>query len=351
MATLDKKISQFTTATTLSDTSQALITLVDETETVASNRNKKMTVDNFKETLLNDGADIIGNLSVTGKVLLSAVTNAGDIQLKRGRFIGFSNADDDANSEYIYANGGNLEFGIAGSTRATLDTAGNLSVSGEIIGLQSSYFRKTINTPGTSGNTVYENLLGSRNSVNNVDYVTIQAGNELTSNARGYLRVRVNEAQDEGFDVDYLGNLSVTGAITPTGGLQLGGSTSANLLDDYEEGTWTPTLTGSTTTGVGTYTVQVGKYRKVGKLVTVTAEITWTAQSGAGDMSISGIPFSALSEFRPVTLLHSGLNVADLRGLIIANVITLRNQGSTSFTNVAIETSGTIYLTATYLTA
>jgi hypothetical protein len=51
MATLDKKISQFTAATTLSDTSQAFLAVLDETEGVQSDRNKKMTVDNFKTAL------------------------------------------------------------------------------------------------------------------------------------------------------------------------------------------------------------------------------------------------------------------------------------------------------------
>jgi len=48
-------------------------------------------------------------------------------------------------------------------------------------------------------------------------------------------------------------------------------SAGANTLDDYEEGTFSPTVRGAGTAGSGTYTTQVGLYTKVGNLVTFTA--------------------------------------------------------------------------------
>ena len=70
-------------------------------------------------------------------------------------------------------------------------------------------------------------------------------------------------------------------------------SSDANCLDDYEEGTWTATITGSTIAGVGVYTDNTGKYTKVGNLVTVQVYINWTAHTGTGDMRISGLPFTS----------------------------------------------------------
>lgn len=62
----------------------------------------------------------------------------------------------------------------------------------------------------------------------------------------------------------------------------------ANTLDDYEEGTWTPTLSGTTT-----YTTQTGRYTKVGRLVTFMGDLTIDVQ-GTGDAGvINGLPFSA----------------------------------------------------------
>jgi hypothetical protein len=67
----------------------------------------------------------------------------------------------------------------------------------------------------------------------------------------------------------------------------------ANTLDDYEEGTWTPTFAFSTSGSV-TYTVQVGVYRKVGSLVYAQVGIVIDAVSSpTGNASISNLPFTS----------------------------------------------------------
>lgn len=67
-------------------------------------------------------------------------------------------------------------------------------------------------------------------------------------------------------------------------------SADANTLDDYEEGTFTPVITGSTTAGVGTYTSQTGSYTKIGRLVFFNLRVAWTAHTGTGSLQIS-LPF------------------------------------------------------------
>ena len=64
------------------------------------------------------------------------------------------------------------------------------------------------------------------------------------------------------------------GRFLSGGGLTFNGDTAtANALDDYEEGTWTPALDfGGGTTGI-TYSTQVGKYTKIGNLVVVSWRI------------------------------------------------------------------------------
>jgi hypothetical protein len=92
---------------------------------------KKVTTDQFL-TAANPsytGTLTGGTTGGTNKIRLNtAVTGGGDIQLKRGAFIGFSNAADNSNAEYIYANSGALEFGTSASTKATLSEAGNLGL-------------------------------------------------------------------------------------------------------------------------------------------------------------------------------------------------------------------------------
>lgn len=85
--------------------------------------------------------------------------------------------------------------------------------------------------------------------------------------------------------------------VTATG---LSFDTGTNNLDDYEEGTWTPTLT---TDGVDfssiTYDgLRGGKYTKIGRVVHVEARIRTdaiTVGSASGNVIISGLPFTANS--------------------------------------------------------
>jgi hypothetical protein len=86
-----------------------------------------------------------------------------------------------------------------------------------------------------------------------------------------------------------------TGAVTGTdltlsGGVYLGGTGSANKLDDYEEGTWTPVI------NVGSITINYAQYVKVGSLVTVTTDLSdITNYTSTSDMTISGLPFNTSS--------------------------------------------------------
>jgi hypothetical protein len=81
--------------------------------------------------------------------------------------------------------------------------------------------------------------------------------------------------------------------VNVTGGIGLGGTGAANILDDYEEGTWTPTIYGTTTAGTTTYFQQAGTYTKVGRLVTVQIFLNITGQTGAGSVRLGGLPFTA----------------------------------------------------------
>jgi len=71
-------------------------------------------------------------------------------------------------------------------------------------------------------------------------------------------------------------------------------SSNVNTLDDYEEGTFTPTCTLSTP-GTSATTSAVGVYTKIGNLVTVTGRLTFTKGTGSGDLSFGGLPFTSTS--------------------------------------------------------
>ena len=88
------------------------------------------------------------------------------------------------------------------------------------------------------------------------------------------------------------GNIVSTGALTATG-IYLGGTGSANLLDDYEEGSFTLAITSSGTVGTWTPSFNAGYYTKIGNLVHVNLIVGGTYTSGSGTMIITGFPFTA----------------------------------------------------------
>jgi hypothetical protein len=77
-------------------------------------------------------------------------------------------------------------------------------------------------------------------------------------------------------------------------GIYLGvtSATASNLLDDYEQGSYTPIYTGATTTG--TSVTGSGRYTKIGNLVHVDFSFTEVTTSGAaGALRITGLPFTS----------------------------------------------------------
>ena len=99
-------------------------------------------------------------------------------------------------------------------------------------------------------------------------------------------------------------------------GIYLGvnSATASNLLDDYEEGTWTPTLT-CTATGFASVTYDAitgGRYIKVGSLVYITGSVKtdFIDQTGAlGNAAIGGLPFNVGSNVSGTQSNTSTINI------------------------------------------
>jgi hypothetical protein len=76
-------------------------------------------------------------------------------------------------------------------------------------------------------------------------------------------------------------------------GVYLGGTGAANKLDDYEVGSWTPSLVGSTTAGTATFVSgPTGTYTKIGNQVTVYFDWNISAHTGTGALRVNGLPFT-----------------------------------------------------------
>ena len=90
-------------------------------------------------------------------------------------------------------------------------------------------------------------------------------------------------------------SLALEGATSQTGtGITFpatqSASSNANTLDDYEEGTWTPSVGGT-----ATYTTQAGTYTKIGRLVHVRFILTINVIGTGSQLVISGLPFTESS--------------------------------------------------------
>ena len=74
-------------------------------------------------------------------------------------------------------------------------------------------------------------------------------------------------------------------------GIFIGGSGTANKLEDYEEGTWTPALSSGDSS---TYDNQHGRYTKIGRFVAChfTFEVGTTFAGGTTQYLIGGLPFT-----------------------------------------------------------
>jgi hypothetical protein len=148
----------------------------------------------------------------------------------------------------------------------------------------------------------------------NGNELSIQAGNGTGSGGSGIIGFYTAPAAGSSSTPN---TMTLVGTWTNTGVLNLifgqvqfpasqNASSGANVLDDYEEGTWTPTIT-SSGGGTPTYNTQQGSYVKIGKVVTARAYVSFNKTGlTAGNLSLS-LPFTSenvSNTFGPVTVTY-----------------------------------------------
>ena len=114
----------------------------------------------------------------------------------------------------------------------------------------------------------------------------------------------------------HIASFNDNGLSLPNGkGIDFGATGDASgktseLLDDYEEGTWTPSLN-----NVGTinYSHQIGRYTKIGRQVHFVAYVRWNSRSNNGSYNItySGLPYNNAN----VGNLNPAIYVGGIEGL------------------------------------
>jgi hypothetical protein len=111
--------------------------------------------------------------------------------------------------------------------------------------------------------------------------------------------LKVNRGNSSG-DIAVFRGLNAEKVKIDTDGIKFNGDTAAaNALDDYEEGSWSPTVEGSGGNPTVTYTsLRNGNYVKIGKLVFITFIVDVASISGgSGTTVIGALPYTINSAF------------------------------------------------------
>lgn len=121
------------------------------------------------------------------------------------------------------------------------------------------------------------------------------------------------------------------------------GSISSTGLEMYRTSTNAPTVIGTTTSGSATYTVQNAQYYRVGELVYYTIEVTYSALTGTGSLSIGGLPW------KPNTSVSQPEFAVQASNVTLSTGQTLYALPQAAGLNLRIRTTGSAGVTS-YLT-
>ncbi|MDA7436429.1 hypothetical protein N8654_01965 [Synechococcus sp. AH-601-B19] len=139
---------------------------------------------------------------------------------------------------------------------------------------------------GHFGNGAFIGTIAGTDATANVLRLGVSGTEKMRINSSGKVGIGTNNPSDK---LEVNGNIRFTAAGQ---GINFnnygsGAAIASNLLDDYEEGTWTPTIQDCTA-----YNTQKGSYVKIGKYVYWQCRVQPTAASpSSSSVTLSGLPF------------------------------------------------------------
>ena len=301
----------------------------------------------------HDNADdlTIATSGQTGITIRSASNQAGNIYFSDatsggGESDGFISYSQSVNKMF---------FGVNQETRMLIDSSGNVGIGTSTINRGSHSKTLTVSNTGT----------GARSAVE-IEGNTANAHGVLEFYNNGTLVSGLNSRGSDRLQFVTGSSGTVRGQFT-SNGLNFGSdNTAATALNEYEEGTWTPAISGVS------YSDAQGHYVKIGTTCFITLTLNGANTSkGNTDIRITGLPFTPKvdsGEFYPANSiplfevssvsLASGFNnmylrIDDAQGNLQILVtdgeshgILTAGGGTTLNSNHALRTSFT-YLTAT----
>jgi hypothetical protein len=134
------------------------------------------------------------------------------------------------------------------------------------------------------------------------------------------------------------------------------GTGTSELLADYEEGTFTPVVIGSTTDGTASYDFRIARYTKTGRMVQIEIAMQWNSGTGTGNLQISGLPFTNAANYTSLSigrvdgLTLTALNTATAYVEASASLINFRQYatGGGADSAVAYDAAALIFVAGCY---
>jgi hypothetical protein len=257
-----------------------------------------------------------GNLVVGSTASLSAQANRTDLTVNGTSTAIVSLGVGNVRQGYLYTpNSGiiltsetnNLNLQTSGAYPITFNTnsaeAGRFTSAGNfLVGSTTQAGRFYSYTSSNQWAMYGENALSSGSTAGVLALVASQ--NSTNNSFKAIVYYNSGAGQDR-FSVSDSGAIATAGSIAlgtngapPTSGIGVQfpaaqvSSSNANTLDDYEEGTWTPTIITSDGNQSITYNTQTGRYIKIGRLVKLSWYINTTTivSQGTGTLRIGGLP-------------------------------------------------------------
>jgi hypothetical protein len=158
--------------------------------------------------------------------------------------------------------------------------------------------------------------------------------------------------------------VGISNATAPASGIEFPAtqvaSASANNLDDYEEGTWTPSISfGGASVGVTLNAANAASYTKIGRQVTVNGYLILTNKgSSVGTARITGLPFTvantngtysaATLRFSDITFTNQFQGFANINTTVVEFEQTTNLGITTNITNVNFANNSQVIFTLTY---
>ena len=280
-----------------------------------------------------------------------------------GSFINFADTDDTNIGQIRYDHSSNfMSFKANDSERMRIDSSGNLLVGKTSTGTTTA--GSQLNSDGLITATRDSNYAAIfTRTTDDGDIALFRRGSTTvgsvgTYDGRPYLAsttlgIRISNAlfpsDSSGVITD--GQCDIGGAsgrfkdLYLSGGVYLGGTGAANKLDDYEEGTWTPTLTAPSGTITLSSSLDRLSYTKIGRMVFITGLVFISSSTATGTtITLNGLPFAAaeLAETAGRALGMGRFDGTDVSG-------TLFEGETTMLFSIDSSTLGSVYFNISYV--